>query len=531
MFYSEYRAKRLMMNKVAKRLKQKRAFQNKPVTIQNLVVYPDTTKPFGENRSVMPSSEIEIAQRLIDHLQSLFQIAHLYHQQAYCEPISEVNYQLKEKYHDSITRLSLSEFSCYGKNPLTMEEFTQIVTAVNNFAEKTHENVHLLLSSFSVLNEQKAILNISLYVQCGEKPKIDVITKGLASNYDLKYTDYTNFSQQIIGKFTEEVSSFIASNNKEEETVTSNSTFAVTTKGGGKFLQAIDVCIDHVNQHSKKLLEDQLNLEDSDSSDFLPEQVDQIVTSNTIKLKEYAKISPSILHVDPWPDDQFDAQNRHRPINTSTVLSTQDINSVRQYTKTRIVSEPGKLTVTKPPFGPNYHINVYQEQPVGRFIPSLEAKIKTINDKIIDKHVKRLLNESSPQNLEGIQAIELINKNAYELAYTLIEHLKQQSQLTSIEETLKTDNYCLKLIVHNIIAESEMHLDKLKQDDKQCLFLTEACSWAQTMKQTWNNSTNLPNDFLKKLDYFIDSFQKMIESDLPEDIHHPIKKLKSSKPV
>lgn len=518
MFYSAYRAKRIMMDNVAKKLEQKRKLQTKPVTIKNLVVYPDDSDTYGESAETFNiSSDINIVQRLTDQVESLAQIANLHHQQAYCEQTTDGKHQLKKEHSDTITRLSLSEFSLYGKTPITLDEFTQLLTSVRAIAEKTQDNVHLLLSSFSVINEKNKILNISLYVQGGEEPKIDVITKGLASRIDVTYPEATRFSQQRLSEPTEKVSAFIIDDEGIESTISSNSIIEITTNGGAKFLQAVDVCLDHANKHSKKLLDSQVNLDAINSSDFLCEQVDQIVTSSSIKLEDNSKISTSVLHVDPRPNLAFDEQSKDRPIDTSIPLSSEAINSVKQYSETKIVSKPGKITVTKPPFGPDYHIKIYQEQQVGRFNPEIDTCIKTINDGIIERQVKRLLNEPSSQNLKEIESIDQIGTNTYTLANNLLQQLKEQCKPKWFEKLFKTTNYFLKLSIEAIIAKSELSLKEIK-DDPRHLFLAHISPWARNMKLELNSLSLLPNSFLKELDVAVNTFQKTVEEDRPKDI-------------
>ena len=86
--------------------------------------------------------------------------------------------------------------------------------------------------------------------------------------------------------------------------------------------QAIDICLDHKNLHSKRLMLAQQNFSEIDTTHFIAEQVDQILTSNSINPQGKAKITPSILHIDPDPKIFFDRDNIKRPVDKALRLDS-----------------------------------------------------------------------------------------------------------------------------------------------------------------------------------------------------------------
>src|SRR5262249_38677323 len=157
-----------------------------------------------------------------------------------------------------ITRLLLNEFSLYPSQPLTIDQFQQLIHAVYTIAKNQQSNVHLLLSSVPVVMENKRTLNMSFYVQCGHEPVINIFSKGRASPKEVKYKSTSNYSQQSKWIFPGNISAHIAL--PKGPVVTNNSVFIARTEGGAEYTQAIDVCFDHYFRHSKELIKKSIEI-------------------------------------------------------------------------------------------------------------------------------------------------------------------------------------------------------------------------------------------------------------------------------
>ena len=509
MFYHQYIINRDQWQKIIKKFEGKKIKENSPVTVQDLVVYPKDIKVrFGESKNnTNPNSNLDLLPRLIDHIKSLSQIANYYHEHAYCKPNDKGESEIKKEHLNAITRLSLSEFSLYGKKPLTLEEFARLVGAIEVLAKQTHDNVHLLLSSFSIINEENKILNISLYVQCGQNPKIDTITKGAASKIDITYENSSNFSQQKelidsikVAKATP-VSSYVG-DDSGKTLIANNSILEIETKGGARFLQATDICLDHAVEHSKKLLLTQLD-EGIDLTHFVPEQVDHIITSNSIHLRESAKLSSSVLHVDPNPMKFHDKENKYRPINETKVLNSNKIGSIiSHHPKMKIKSSNGKTTVSNPPFGSDFHLVAYKERKLSGFKEAIASKVKVLNERILDKQINSIL------PLKDFVTMEKEAIKTYSAADSLLQQLSSKCKPTFFENLFETKNYYLKKAAKAIIDSSVNSLTSLGVE-----ILEISSSWADDLKfQLESLNKNYPNSFTTKLQDLVDNFQNEFEN-------------------
>lgn len=457
-----------------------------------------------------------MVKRLKDHILSLSQMANLYHQKAYCELKSDGQYELKQEHLNTITRLSLNEFSLYGERPLSLDEFALVVEATRELAKNTHENVHLLLSSFSVINEDKEILNVVLYVQGGKEPKIDAIVKSEASGIDISYPDSSNFSQQttsiweLLWEKPAHASSYVATH--QGSVTSSNSLFEIATKGGARFVQGIDICLDNINQHSKLLLDNQLTAHNLSVDHLIPTQVDHIVTSNSVSVKEESKLSASVLHVDPRPYLVFDKRNQTRPIDGELALSSSDITSIIHYPNMTVKTTPGEITVTNPPFGSDYRCIVYQERKLEGFNPVLDSQIQTVNKQIMARKIDGLLESNLQREYEEFELLEKTGLLVQDETQALLRRLSQQCKPNFFEYLFSTQNYYLKQKAMAIIAEAKENIETYTNENSY-MFLTMSSPWIRDMKLKFNNlNGGLPNSFTSEIKITTKMFQQKMEA-------------------
>ncbi|WP_131783510.1 hypothetical protein [Legionella gresilensis] len=509
MFYHQYLTYRSRWQKSIKEYEQKISTENATVSIQDLVAYPLNRKEsFGESKnSKNPYRNLDSLSRLMDHISTFFQMANLYHEHAYYEVLPEGGCQLKQGCLNKITRFSLPEFSLYSQNPLTLAQFASVIEEIEALACSVHDNVHFLLSSFSVVNNQGENLNVALYVQGGQPPKIDTIVKGFASKIDITYPNSTNFSQQKNSNFNptkiKTISAYTAGKIDSEGVISNNSILEIETRGGARFIQAIDICLDHAYSHSKKLLLGQLN-QTIDYSHCVPEQADHILTSNSIDPENAAKISPSILHVDPDPTT-FDKDNRERLVNKDKFLNPATIEPISRYPKMQILNEDNGIHVINPPFGSNYRVVAYQERKLGGFTKDLDIKIKALNKHIRAKQIHNLLPPYG--SLQEFLSIENNMQKVSNATSMLLTTLTQKCKPNFFEYFFKTKNLYIKKEVKAILDDAAITLRDLKVQDAETLVNTHV--WSKDLKFKLSQINNgFPNSFIKEIKNAIDTLQK-----------------------
>lgn len=387
MFYQDYLWNRSLRESLENAFVQQQQLLNAAIIIRDLVVYYAKNFSYGESKENNNHYQnIDTLTRLIHQIQLFAVLANRYHQQAYCERDKNNHYQLKKEYLNTITRLSLNEFALYSTKPLSEAEFAYLMKAIEKIAASCHMNVHLLLSSLAIVNEKQEILNVTLYVECGTKAKIHTIVKGLASTSDIEYPSTQNFSQHDLSSLTTYISSCVSGGKgNKRSSVSNHSLLTCKTAGGAKFLVAVDVCVDHLNCHSKKLLLSQLESKSITNTEILPKQVDQIVVSNSVDIHKKAKITPLILHVDPRLK-----QARNHNIANKFLDNTLKINPnllfkrlKNNYTELKCSQIIGGIKITKPPFGSDFFITVYKERQLGTYVPNIAEQVNNYNDKVI----------------------------------------------------------------------------------------------------------------------------------------------------
>ena len=285
--------------KLEDRYQAKKQIANKQIYIRDIFVSAAISSvSHGEfhMQKKQPSAKSWF-ERLIDHVEILANIANEHHIHDYCKQKADNSYFVSSQHLNHITRLSLHEFSLYSKEPLTLAQYEQFVSKVAAFSEKLQPNVHLLLSSMAVVVTQDCAVNMSLYVQCGAQPLLRSFCKATKDPVDKTYLNMTMFKNPAID------------DTSTEYTVTSSGLvlshdflFPVKTLGGAEANVAVEICLDHEFQVAKKLLFARVESVDREDTFFIPEQTDQLITSNTIQPYRPAYLTYSLAHVAPAAD-------------------------------------------------------------------------------------------------------------------------------------------------------------------------------------------------------------------------------------
>lgn len=389
------------------------AVMNQDIHVRDIIVYPDNIDldSYGEHTHspiyYNQYQDIHFLERLTDQVKIFAEMATLYHRKYYCDAITDGNYRIKENHLNTITRLSTHEFFLYTKTPLTESDLSIFINAIHAIAKKQEENVHLLLSSISVVTADKKILNLSLYVQCGKNAKVDPVNKARAfetkkntDSNDPGYPDHgENFSQQALDDHVICSSPFVCSDidiqTEKSICISSNSILFIETFGGAKCVLAIDICLDHVRAHSKNLLEKFLLTKPSKNPMLIPSNIEHIVTSNHTTIHEKSKISKFILHVDP--------RHKERNLRTNYDLVTQfDLEEIFESDKYDEMSAGRCMTgfaVNNPPFGKDYHFQVMRERKMDVFTGRMNNHIYDRNERVMENRVNAYIDQNKVEIL------------------------------------------------------------------------------------------------------------------------------------
>jgi hypothetical protein len=392
--HSDYLKYKTLEAKVSKRLEVHRSAINKPIYIRDIAVIADITSiekehrwSKGERFSKHHDSETPVMTRLLIHIDTLAAITDRHHQYYCYNPHQEI-----KDPENHITRLALHEFSLYTPEPFSLTDFPRLIEGIEDIAKKYHENVHLLLSSFAVVTEDKKLLNTCIYVKCGQEPMIHTFCKTLPDGMDVNYDGIRFFYQQsAIPNQNTILSPFVA----KDITISHNSVFEVKTMGGSRYLQIISMCRDYFLMHAKKILIEQMKQPDLEGRDILPEQIDHVVTANIVdKLEEKYNFSKYTAHIDP----QAKINATLLTFIESNTLNASDLKAI-------ISTRCPKASLTKttqkyfkfeyPSFGLDCVVIVQKERELGGFTQSdLSQLAKNYNQKVTNLQCTSMLTGS-----------------------------------------------------------------------------------------------------------------------------------------
>jgi len=415
----------LIFNKYSKYIYVKRKFQrflrriNQRVDVTELIAFQphslegkcssrmNLVGPKGEYRdsSNKYSGKISRLDRLKDYIKLLADIANKYHEQQYFVDHEDEKVLPKEN-KNKVTRLSMHEFALYtSKKPLSMKEYGVLLHAIDEMAIECHENLHLVLSSIPIQDSDGRINNVVLYVQCGKTPKIDVIVKAypFSRDFNYKHTPLGRF-QKLSAKQKSSPDTVPAAfpmlpdaNHPEAGSINYGGLVDCETKGGARFITAVDICADHLFGVARKSLEQRLKGAKARGYDeFFPNQVSHVVTSNTIEVVPSNVLSQTVVHADPLYH-AVKTLNKALPYKNIPSRFIDRLNrdkgliDKRCYPETSIISDSGKtILVNNPQFGPRVEIQIVQEQSLGKLSNTQCAKLfEGYNNKVVREQAKR----------------------------------------------------------------------------------------------------------------------------------------------
>lgn len=493
-----------LLNKVSQKQKSVLERLNQNVAITDLVVRTPFT-PYGEAvPSINSSSKHPTINRLQAYITSLFAFANEYHGAINCE-LESGGYQLKKNKKNSITRLSTHEFSFYTEQALTLTEFQLILNNIEKMAEKLTPNLHILLSSFAVKNQDSTLLNMSIFIESGTHPTIHVFSKNTASKNDVNYDGVNSlFSQQHDEQVT-----FHADNISEKNgsIISTGSVFEVKTHGGACYTQAIDICLDHGLQHSKEQLIRRI-LENND--EILPSQIEHCVSSNSIELYNDSIISDYCVHIDPSTSMQiYGAQFGLK------VLTAEAKKNIipDEYPQMEIVEKKWGYTMVNPPFGSDCCIEVFSERPAAKYIPELQATVEQHNQEVQAKQLATLKQEYLGTKGKVVRQIEQSNQLVHRVE-ELEKRMLKRCKPNVLQELFKTDEYKHKLEAKKVVSNCiKLMNDAINAKGNASLLLVRA----------WKKDFNARIDAITPFGV-LSSFKKALKKELHEVIDNKLSK-------
>lgn len=430
---------------------------NQPIVIRDIFIYPLAHQhSFGESTISHDNiySQYPLISRLIDHIDSLAKIGNEYHQQYNCNEEKIGAFRLKKECLNKVTRVLLNEFSLYTEKPLSLNSFSLLMRAVYKIAQQQQDNVHLLLSSFSVVTGDQKLLNMSAYVQCGEEPRIETFCKSHASHVDIQYKNTVLFEQKACVRGPTTMSPYVCS--EKDILISNNTVFSVRTKGGAEYLQAIDICLDHFAEHSKSLLKQLIHCPVSASTNIIPNCIDHILTSNSILPKEDAKLSESFVQIDPRESIVCHLKNDKVTESDLNIILKEKYHKMFVKKSTDFFLEANGFLVNKPSFGSSYKIFAAEERQLGGFSNDFKRMVNDTNLNI----KKQVVEAKIEQQKGGGDYNRLIDQNSdkADKIENLYQGLRDKCRPNFLESSASV-NY--KLAAKNRITDSLRALQAL----------------------------------------------------------------------
>lgn len=448
MFRHEYNRVKKIRDKIAKRYEARLAKMNEDIHILDLFVYAQSINQiYGEYNQRKTKDEYDhVVERLFDHIELLANIANIYHQQYYCQLSADgESYVLRPQCRNKITRLALSEFSLFAHRPLTLKEFSALAEAVHKMAANLHPNVHLLLSTMAVITEDNTILNMSLHVQCGKDAKVTPFCKGSPFEGDIIYYG-TAFKNPAATEYIANMSAHVSN----------NTVLHVKTEGGAEFVQAVDVCLDHVDRRSSELLHAAISRDAAHDHSLVPDQIDHLITSNSVYLRQQITSEPPV---------QIDPKER---IPTHMPQDSVDVTAFRaagknKYDKMRVEKDDFGVAIINPAFGGNIRIVACGERKLGGFAPDLSDACKQRNKAVVNQVVKEHV--SDDKLLHQFKFINMQAQTMMTRVNALERSLLVKCSDKYLQKLFKTNESKLKARIRGIILQHFGEIGMLATDE------------------------------------------------------------------
>lgn len=214
------------------------------------------------------------------------------------------------------TRFTMQEFSLYPKNrPLTVEEYKVLVTIFKDNLSNFPSNILIQLATIPVLWPNGVMKNCLLHIQTPSLPggevKIHHMHKLNHSTVDYQYGYEEDGKYHLYPLFmhdSELDGQCQNSNQYADEIVLAGcglelydphqyrGALLISTEKGMRYLQAIEICIDHKHQIAEMDIM-KLTVQLAKKREAIPYYLSQVVSSNTIQINE-GNLMATVRHAD-----------------------------------------------------------------------------------------------------------------------------------------------------------------------------------------------------------------------------------------
>jgi hypothetical protein len=375
-------------------------------------------------------------ERIIDYIKLLVFMADEYHSQSNYE-----DKKLKKGHENNITRILTNEhffFPHPQAGPFCEADFLKLIAELEQITKQCHSNV-FFIGSLPLLGRNNEIYNLTIHIQCGECPKIDVIAKATAARFDPTYgfkkatfnyrkEEYTHSVFRRNNPLGKEVFSLLAEPTKE--LMSAKNSIAINYDGiiycqleNSAFITSVESCLDHFQcvaiENLKRALTQNTNLIPSFTK-FMPKRIAQTVLANGL-----VDNKNKVAYADPW-NISF-ANLNHKimsnfinEIDLKKILTRANLETAswQKYPEMKIQGEKLKKPDTKeeidapiifcPPFGKEVNLLIYQKYELPFFNQSLLALIDDHNSR-----VDKFLASNIMTNLPAINHLGKIIKFLY----------------------------------------------------------------------------------------------------------------------
>ncbi len=400
---------------ICRHIRKKITEQNKPIRFRDLVVHfpsyrlDDTyLASFGEAKLTRDNvDEADSLSRLSKHIKTLMQLTNKDHQKNCCTLDDNSEYKVNPDKVNSITRLCMNEFSLYSEKALTNEQFKTLMDQVSEYAELLEPNVHIQLGSVGVLDDSGRLTNVTVYIQGadkGQSARIQAISKNAPSEIDVDYDNSHILQGQIAQVAKMPPFASLGSLSDDGSFNSTGSVFEVTTYGGAKCLQAVDICLDHLMGHSLRQVIRDMN--SSDLTAVMPLQMQHLVTSNRVDISyDTLLTSGAPRHVDQGvvPVEEY----VHGDALSLTRLTVDEMaDCVGDGSRVDLAPTSEGYTIVNPEFGHDCEIYVTESMRASSINETFKSMLLFQNITAIYNNTKEYFARSS---MAGITDDDIVN--------------------------------------------------------------------------------------------------------------------------
>lgn len=295
---------------------------------------------------------------------------------------------------NKMVRLITSEFFFYPiDRPLCEIEFGMLLSEIEGIAMNYHKNLMLVLSSFPVIIPKRGVINVVIHVQCGQIPQISTFAKITPHRLDVSYqqikASYSSVQQTTSGTFFAKSTQLTQHNAKG---IPYGIVCHCSTAGGAEFNTVIDICYDHHEGEAKHtFIKHVITAIDNKSTDFLPVQLSQIITSNVVSIHPDNLISDTFAHADPYSETNNDFHLADKNAWLKCIRQLLPSTEFLFLKNTLLIVDPLQ-------FGRNVELHISKEYLLDHTKGELATLIKNHNKFVISERLSQQLQKSNPAN-------------------------------------------------------------------------------------------------------------------------------------